>query len=173
MKVEKKTGSFYILGYLLELIIKIWWFEKFFFGNLAMGHFLMENPLHRLKSYFSGRNLTKFWKNKMNRKHWGLEVAGRTHHDNVFLDLDTPNIDFYGLVPNHPNPADIFFHSGFQPHIFSFEDQWARDRWGPLLYNVPIELHSRIQHFLALQNTEVAQELLWNLCQKGKWATPG
>jgi hypothetical protein len=41
------------------------------------------------------------------------------------------------------------------------------------LYNVPIELHSRIQHFLALQNTEVAQELLWNLCQKGKWATPG
>jgi hypothetical protein len=28
MKVEKKTESFYILAYLLELIIKIWWFEK-------------------------------------------------------------------------------------------------------------------------------------------------
>jgi hypothetical protein len=26
MKVERKTESFYILGYLLELIIKIWWF---------------------------------------------------------------------------------------------------------------------------------------------------
>jgi hypothetical protein len=146
-----------------------------------MGHLLMEIPVNRLKSYFSGRYLTKKFQKKktlddeghfqvilvlgailepMNHKHWGLEVAGRTHHDSVFLDLDTPNIDFYGLVPNHPNPADIFFHSGFQPHIFSFEDQWARDRWGPLLYNVPIELHSRIQHFLALQNTEVAQELL-------------
>jgi hypothetical protein len=62
-----------------------------------------------------------------------------------------------------PNRADIF----------SFEVQWARDHWGQLLCNVRIELHSRIQHFLALQNSEVAQELLWNLCQKGKWATPG
>jgi hypothetical protein len=158
-----------------------------------MGHFLMENPLHRLKSYFSGWNLTKNSKKKktlddeghfqvisalgtilkpMSHKHWGFEVAGRTHHDNVFLDLDTPNIDFYCLVPNHPNRADIFFHSGFQPDIFSFEVEWARDNWGPLLYNVPIELHSRIQHFLALQNSEVAQELLWKICQKGKWGTP-
>jgi hypothetical protein len=30
MKVEKKTGSFYILGYLLELIVEIWRFEFFF-----------------------------------------------------------------------------------------------------------------------------------------------
>jgi hypothetical protein len=27
MKVEKKPGSFYILGYLLELIVEIWRFE--------------------------------------------------------------------------------------------------------------------------------------------------
>jgi hypothetical protein len=30
MKVEKKKGFFYILGYLLELIIKIWEFGDFF-----------------------------------------------------------------------------------------------------------------------------------------------
>jgi hypothetical protein len=28
MKVEKKTEFFYILGYILEIIIKIWQFEK-------------------------------------------------------------------------------------------------------------------------------------------------
>jgi hypothetical protein len=39
MKVEKQTEFFYILGYLLELIIKTWQSE-IFFGNLAnLGHF--------------------------------------------------------------------------------------------------------------------------------------
>jgi hypothetical protein len=62
MKGEKKKASFYILGYLLEFIIKIWRsgkknknysgeFEPFFF---------MENPFNRSKSYFSGQNLAKF-----------------------------------------------------------------------------------------------------------------
>jgi hypothetical protein len=43
MKVEKKPGSFYILGYLLELIVEIWRFEFFSFQNLAnMDHFSHE-----------------------------------------------------------------------------------------------------------------------------------
>jgi hypothetical protein len=33
MKVEKISESFYILGYLLELIIKIWKFGKVFFSK--------------------------------------------------------------------------------------------------------------------------------------------
>jgi hypothetical protein len=40
MKVEKNSESFYILGYLLELIIKISLFENFFLGDLAhLDHF--------------------------------------------------------------------------------------------------------------------------------------
>ncbi len=33
MNVENKTGSFYTLGYLLELIIKIWQSGNFFFAK--------------------------------------------------------------------------------------------------------------------------------------------
>jgi hypothetical protein len=37
---RKKTGSFYILGYLLEIIIKIWRSGNFFLRNLAnLGYF--------------------------------------------------------------------------------------------------------------------------------------
>jgi hypothetical protein len=55
MKVEKKPASFYILGYLLELIVEIWRFEFFSFQNLAnMDHFPMKNPLYWLKLHFSG-----------------------------------------------------------------------------------------------------------------------
>jgi hypothetical protein len=35
MKVEKKLGSFYILGYLLELIVEIWQFEFFLFSKFG------------------------------------------------------------------------------------------------------------------------------------------
>jgi hypothetical protein len=43
MKVEKTSESFHILGYLLELIIKIWRFEKNIlkireFGSLYLFH---------------------------------------------------------------------------------------------------------------------------------------
>ncbi len=39
----------------------------------------------------------------MNHNHWGLEVAGRTHHDNVFLDLDKEvgNFIFEKLGSSH------------------------------------------------------------------------
>jgi hypothetical protein len=40
MKVEKKSKSFYVLGYLLELIIKIWRFGKKFL--LSLGHLFHE-----------------------------------------------------------------------------------------------------------------------------------
>jgi hypothetical protein len=40
MKVEKNSKSLYILGYLLELIIKIWRFGIFFLFSL--GHFFHE-----------------------------------------------------------------------------------------------------------------------------------
>jgi hypothetical protein len=43
MKVGKKPGSFYILGYQLELILKNWRFEFSFFQNLAnLDHFSHE-----------------------------------------------------------------------------------------------------------------------------------
>jgi hypothetical protein len=55
MKVGKKPESLYILGYLLELIIKIWQFE---FSSSNSGKFgpifQKKNPLYNLKSYFSG-----------------------------------------------------------------------------------------------------------------------
>jgi hypothetical protein len=35
MKVEKNPGSFYILGYLPELIVEIWRFEFFFFSKFG------------------------------------------------------------------------------------------------------------------------------------------
>jgi hypothetical protein len=50
MKVEKKSESFYILGYLLEVILKFWRFEKHsskfgefgpFFPGLAPRGFLL------------------------------------------------------------------------------------------------------------------------------------
>jgi hypothetical protein len=47
---KKKTESLYILGYILELIIEIWRIWVIF---------SMKNPLHRSKSYFSGRILAK------------------------------------------------------------------------------------------------------------------
>jgi hypothetical protein len=58
---RKKPESFYILGYLPELIIKIWRFTKTFveiwriWATISLG-----NPLYRWKSYFWGRNLAKF-----------------------------------------------------------------------------------------------------------------
>jgi hypothetical protein len=43
MKVEKNPGSFYILGYLPELIVEIWRFEFFSFRNLVnLDHFSHE-----------------------------------------------------------------------------------------------------------------------------------
>ncbi len=58
---RKKTESFYILGYLLELIIEIRQFGFYYFWNLAnLSHFFsMKNPLYRSKPYFSGGNLPK------------------------------------------------------------------------------------------------------------------
>jgi hypothetical protein len=46
VKVEKKPGSFYILGNLLEIIVEIWQFEFFSFQNLAnLDHFSHEKIL--------------------------------------------------------------------------------------------------------------------------------
>ncbi len=61
-----QIGSFYILGYLLELIIKIWHIGKQIFQNLVnfpkklANLFSMENPWDGSKSYLSGQNLAKF-----------------------------------------------------------------------------------------------------------------
>ncbi len=58
---RKKTGSFYILGYLLELSIKIWRSGIFcFLKSGELGPFFPWKILYRLKSYFSCQNLTKF-----------------------------------------------------------------------------------------------------------------
>ncbi len=65
MKVEKKPESFYRLGYLLKLVMKIWLFGSFILQYLAnLGHFLMQNPLYRSKSYFSSQNLVKIHEQK-------------------------------------------------------------------------------------------------------------
>jgi hypothetical protein len=59
-KKKKKRGSFYILGYLLELIIKNWQLgrkkKSSKSGKFAF-FFPLKNPLYRSKSYFPGRNL--------------------------------------------------------------------------------------------------------------------
>jgi len=59
MKVDKKTGSFYILGHLLELIVKILVIWKLFFQTLAnFGLFFHgKSFVYRLKLYFLGRIL--------------------------------------------------------------------------------------------------------------------
>jgi hypothetical protein len=50
-----------ILGFLLELIIKIWRFGKKIFKIWRFWTiFLMKKPLNSLKTYSSGRNLAKF-----------------------------------------------------------------------------------------------------------------
>jgi hypothetical protein len=60
MKVEKKkTESFYILGDLLERIIKICQFEKKSFEIWRISvFFFIKNPLYMSKSYFSGQNFS-------------------------------------------------------------------------------------------------------------------
>jgi len=93
MKVEKKTGSsFYILGYLLELIIKsgdletfffffffkiwqIWVFFFFFFKiwQIWVIFFSWKILLYRSKSYLSGQNLAKFHK----KEEEALKSGGR------------------------------------------------------------------------------------------------
>jgi hypothetical protein len=71
MKIEKKSESFYILGYLLELIIKIWRFGSYYFSKSdEFGTFFsMENPLYLSKSYFSSR----IWQNFAKTKNTGLD----------------------------------------------------------------------------------------------------
>ncbi len=66
-----KTESLYFLGYLLELITKIWRFGNFFFSKSSkFGPFFSSKILsYRLKSYFSGQNLTKFHTGKK-KKNW-------------------------------------------------------------------------------------------------------
>jgi hypothetical protein len=72
MKVEKKRGSFFILGYLVELIIKIWWSATFLLEIWRIWvMFLVKNPLYRSKSYFSGRNLTVF---RPKKTHWSTSL---------------------------------------------------------------------------------------------------
>jgi hypothetical protein len=58
MKVERKPDSFYILGYLLELMIKMWNLDYFFLRKMAnfVLNVSMKIPLYWSKSYFSGRN---------------------------------------------------------------------------------------------------------------------
>jgi hypothetical protein len=79
MKVEKRKTRILllILGYLLELIIKIWRFGLFFYyfyfeiWRIWSFFLSMKNPLYRLKSYFSGQNLTELlniYKYKINIK---------------------------------------------------------------------------------------------------------
>jgi hypothetical protein len=47
------------------MVVLIWRFGNFLFGIWPIwAIFSMENPLHRLKLYFSGRNLAKFCQNK-------------------------------------------------------------------------------------------------------------
>jgi len=57
MKVGEKKNQdpSYILGYLLELIVKIWRFEFSKFGEFFWTIFHMQNPLYWSKSHFSGR----------------------------------------------------------------------------------------------------------------------
>jgi len=80
MKVEKKTGSsFYILGYLLELIIKSGDLETFFFffffkiWQIWVIFFSWKILLYRSKSYLSGQNLAKFHK----KEEEALKSGGR------------------------------------------------------------------------------------------------
>ncbi len=77
MKVEKKKAgsSFYILGYLLELIIKIWWFGNFFFSrNLAnLGHFFSWKILRIGQKHIFQ---VKIWRNFTKKKEEALKSGG-------------------------------------------------------------------------------------------------
>jgi hypothetical protein len=58
-----------ILGYLLELIIKIWRFGKKIFEIWRFWTIVfMKKPLNSLKSYSSGRNLAKSGEISLKRK---------------------------------------------------------------------------------------------------------
>jgi hypothetical protein len=64
MKVEEKTESFYILGYLLELIMKIFMAIWNFFPSKFGQNVFMKKCVYRSKSFFSCQNLAKFHQNK-------------------------------------------------------------------------------------------------------------
>jgi hypothetical protein len=58
---KKKQNPYIFLAAHWNLSQKSDDLETFFSPNLAnLGFFFMENPFYRLKSYFSGQNLTKF-----------------------------------------------------------------------------------------------------------------
>lgn len=68
-----------------------------------------------LPSCFSLKAIPK----SMSHKLQGFKIT-RTHHRSVFVDLGTPNIDCYQLVPNHPNQIKsksfftlVFSHTSF------------------------------------------------------------
>jgi hypothetical protein len=75
---NKQNPSILFFAYVLKLIIKIWLFSRKIFETWQIWViFSMKNPLYRLKSYFSSRNLAKKFASKRitTRDHPQQELA--------------------------------------------------------------------------------------------------
>jgi hypothetical protein len=84
-KKKKKRGSFHILGYLIELIIKVWCFRIIFspksgqFETISFSWEILQIGWN-LKSYFSGANLAKKMTiKKITELHIGNNMQLTTH----------------------------------------------------------------------------------------------
>jgi hypothetical protein len=80
----KKSEYFYILGYLLELIIRLWRFGVFFNRNQAnLSHFSpTKNPFHRskLENIFFSSNFGETVAEKWGDKYWVKLVSSGAPH---------------------------------------------------------------------------------------------
>jgi hypothetical protein len=62
---RKRKRYFYVLGYLVELIIKIWQPQNIYILNIVnLGHFFHENLLYRLRSIFFKSKFGKIFPKK-------------------------------------------------------------------------------------------------------------
>jgi hypothetical protein len=112
MKVDKNR-MLYILSYLVEIIIKILAIKNFFSFEIwwIWAIFSMENPLYKMKSYFSSQILAKFHPQKKKKNF--VTYYPLTHLPFLFLPTQ-PTKPFFSphyssfLLPSTTHPSFVF-----------------------------------------------------------------
>jgi hypothetical protein len=89
MKAGKKKPLFYILGYLMKLIMKIWWSGNFFFEIWRIGSFFFPSKILcvGLNHIFQIEIWLNFalQKKKGSLRWWGIVLAGRVSFKDIVV----------------------------------------------------------------------------------------
>jgi hypothetical protein len=124
---KKKPKSFYILGYLLELVIKSGDLDFICFWNLVnLGPFFHEKGLHGLKSYFSRPNLAKFCP-KIKYKQCNVRdyLNFTTHANNYWQPIKTCHFLFLGHLRSS-NGGHVYKPKSSFTHEFKIQNSVYR-----------------------------------------------